>query len=359
MIMEIMKTELKNKLNMVKIAVIEVIQKTTGMSIHTFNILNIINRPFSDSIVIQIGYGKSYKKIIMKTPVHHPVNETVLKKENQALVEFNILSKLYPYFKEIKGCSVPEPILVLPDIETYVMGFVDGEMLVDKLILENYFTSRKGFERLSRELFNCGKWLKKFQECTGLYRAGPDILDDVIGRCEQQLTLIKESGNTDCPDNLKNEVLNFVRYQQSLITNSEVLVSGRHGDFGAWNIIASDDGITVIDYLGFQNEPVEVDLLKMLSNLNNDEKSLRSSRTRIMLLRKMFLDGYGDIMNYSEPVQKICEAYHRTASLESAVNDKAFRFHRLLEKRRRINDNLNWLLYDCGDKTRLLSEKII
>lgn len=347
--------KLKEKLNAVEKALQKYALKTTGNQLTSVKVLDVICRPFSDSLVLQADFTLGSRKLVMKSPIHHPVNKTVMGAENQAEVEFNILSRLYPKFLNIKGYGVPQPVLVIPEIETFVMEFVEGEMLVDRMRAVNYFASRKDFERLQQDYFNCGQWLRHFQESTGIRSDGPAKLEGIIERCDQQLTLIEKKQNNNCPRNLKSDVLMFVREQQRKLGDSDVHISGRHGDFGAWNIITGNDGITVIDYLGFKDEPIEVDLLKMMINFNNEEKALRSSKARIGRLRKVFLEGYGAIQNVSDPVLKICEAYHRAASLESVVNSKAFRFHRALEGERRFKANLNWLMYDRGEKTMLLN----
>jgi len=318
------------------------------------DILTIIRRPFSNSVILMAGFVSGSRKLIMKSVVHHPVNKAITETENQAVVEFDILTKLYPLFQDMDGCSVPEPILVLPEIETYVMEYVEGVLLENELHAANYLTSPKKFNKLQRSFFNCGRWLKRFQEGTGIHYAGPEVLDEVITRCDQQLEMIEYAKDKKCPTNLREDVMLFLRENQALVKNDEVIVSGRHGDFGPWNIIAEKHGITVIDYLGYREAPIAVDLLKMLMNFDNDEKALLTNSARIKELKQAFLEGYGTVQHISESVMIICETYHRAASLESAINNKAMRFHRSIERKRIFKSNLQWLINDRGREIKLM-----
>lgn len=349
-----LENNLEKKFNSVKKALNEYVLDKTGKQLTSLEVLRVIERPFSDSLILQAKYNGQVHKMVMKSPTHHPVNKTVMEAENQAEVEFNIMSRIYPMFRDLERCGVPQPILVLPDIETYVMGFVEGRLLVDTLPAANYFASKSSFERLREDYFNCGRWLKHFQDGTGVRKAGPEVLEGIISRCEQRLTYITEANNKQCPKNLKSDVMGFMREQQSLIEDNSILIAGRHGDFGAWNIISDLKGITVIDYLGYTEEPVLVDLLKMLINFDNEEKALRSSKARIRVLRDSFLEGYGDIYQISVPVMKICETLHRTANLSIVVNRKYFRFYQELERRQRFRANLDWLMNDRGEKSTIL-----
>jgi len=64
------------------------------------DILTIIRRPFSNSVILMAGFVSGSRKLIMKSVVHHPVNKAITETENQAVVEFDILTKLYPLFQD-------------------------------------------------------------------------------------------------------------------------------------------------------------------------------------------------------------------------------------------------------------------
>ncbi|MCK5245044.1 MAG: hypothetical protein KAJ90_07215, partial [Desulfobacterales bacterium] len=149
----------------------------------------------------------------MKTTVHHPVNRAITERENQAVVEYNILKLLYPKFETVAGCSVPRPLLVLPEIETYVMEFVEGKLLMDEFKFTRLLSAQTRFRVLKKHINHCGQWLKYFQEFTEIHTADFRALNGVIERAEHRLKLIEESGDPRCPKNLRNKVIKFLNEQ--------------------------------------------------------------------------------------------------------------------------------------------------
>jgi hypothetical protein len=341
------------KIEAVKQSLHDSLAQRYGKNNLNIEVLYQINRPFSNSAVLKVVQGDFINKYVMKSLIHHPVNQDITESENQALVEFNILRRLYPYYRNIDDCSVPEPILVLPEIETYVMGFVDGELLMDKMHAANYFSSLNGYRLLKKNYLNVGRWLKRFQEVTGYEEAGKSSLDAIIDRCDKRLKLIEDAKHRLCPRTIRSDVINYLRQQQAEIKNNNVPIAGRHGDFGEWNIITDNEKITVIDFLGFREEPVAVDFLKMLMNFENDASALRASKRRLFGLKEEFLTGYGALPDVPIQVLTICEALHRICSLEASINEKTTSAKRKYALSRRLSKNLTWLIEDRGEKTRL------
>jgi len=306
-------------------------------------VLKVIKRGFSCVVFLRAHTSGDVRKLVMKTVVHDPVNIAITKKENQAVVEFNILKFLYPKFEKVEKCSVPRPVLVDPGSETYVMEFVEGALLGDEFRSARYFSSREKFETLNEHYHNCGRWLKHFQEFTGVHEEGAEAMIGVIERCNYRLKLIEDLKDSRCPKNLRSKVMGYVQEQFEQMKGEKIYVSGRHGDFGSWNIIAGPLGVTVIDYLGYGEDPISVDLLKMLMNFEDERKYLTYNSHRIETLRKSFLEGFGPLPIVPTPVLAICEAFHRICSALACLSSKETRFHRRIERSRCLTANLGWL----------------
>jgi Ser/Thr protein kinase RdoA (MazF antagonist) len=224
---------------------------------------------------------------------------------------------------------------------------------MDKMNAANYMASLHNYNLIKINIFNAGLWLKNFQSITGIRQADLCVLKNIIERCDKRLRLIEEANHKDCPMNLRTELLRHLQALQDEISTKKVLVSGRHGDFGEWNIIARNEEITVIDFLGFKEEPVAVDVLKMLMNFENNSMALLASKNRITNLKMEFMKGYGEIPDMSPQVLIICEILHRLCTLEASVNEKTGDFKRRFELKRRFKHNLSWLMDDRGEKSRL------
>lgn len=343
-------SDITRKIEAVKIALADHLEKTENDCLKGFEIISINRRPFSTIVHLRMITPKINKQLVMKTVNHHPVNRAITDRENQAVVEYNILTDLYSKFLKVEGCSVPAPVLVIPEMETYLTEFMEGNLLIDESRYARYFSSQERFEGLNEHYYLCGRWLKHFQEFTGMHYAGSEALAGVIERIEHRLTLIEESGNQSCPKDLRVKVGEFVQSQLKQIGEENILVSGRHGDFGAWNIMAGPQGITVFDFLGYKVEPVAVDILKMLMNFEDERRYLAYSKARIDILKNSFLEGFGALPEVPAPVLAICETLHRVSSVYGCVSAKEERLHRRIERYLCLKANLEWLISDKGKR---------
>ena len=308
-----------------------------------FEVISISQRGFSTITLLRGRTSKGYVKFVSKTIVHHPVNIVITKKENQAVVEYNVLKTLHPKFEAVDGCSVPCPILVIPEIETYVMEFVEGNLLADEFRFARYFSPTKKFRTLKAHYHNCGLWLKHFQKFTGMHEEGPEALTGVMERCDYRLKLIENLNDLRWPKDLRNKVMGYLQEQFEEMKGHRIYVSGRHGDFGSWNILAGPSGVTVIDYLGYGEDPVPVDILKMLMNFEDEKKYLAYNPLRIRDLKESFLKGYGSLPSILPPALVICETFHRICSLLASLSNNGGRLHHRIERQICLKSNLKWL----------------
>jgi len=313
-------------------------------SVHTVKIelQQVLERPFSCTAFLAVTVLGTIHKLVSKTVVHHEINKSVTESENQAVVEYNILGSLYPNFIDIDRCSVPEPILLLPDIETYIMKFVDGIILSDLNKSLRYFTPKTDYSQLKEYYFLAGNWLKHFQKATGITSAGVESLDGVLDRCEQRLLLIQSSGDLRYPNNFRAKVMDFMQETKTKVSADRVLVCGRHGDFTPWNILAGSEGVTVIDFLGYKQEPLHVDLCKMLVYLEDETMSLTSSKKRADGLKEQFMAGYGEFPEQLSPVALLCEAMQRAVSMWGTICSKPRFIHHQWAANQRFASHLNW-----------------
>ena len=116
-----------------------------GERLENLEVSQTLHRPFSQVVFLKAITTKTERSLVMKTVVHHPLTKATTQSENQAVVEFNILSKVYPQFQKVENCSVPRPIVVIPEIETYVMEFVEGLELAHEFRYLRHFSSEKKF----------------------------------------------------------------------------------------------------------------------------------------------------------------------------------------------------------------------
>jgi len=176
-----------------------------------------------------------------------------------------------------------------------------------------------------------------------VHEEGAEAMTGVMERCDYRLGLIEDLHDPRCPGNLREKVIGYLYEQLSQLRGEKISVSGRHGDFGSWNILVGPHGVTVIDYLGYGEDPIAVDLLKMLTNFEDEKKYIAYDPQRIKALKKSFLKGFGPLPIVPTPVLMICEAFHRICSVLACLSSKETRFHRRIERRLCLKANLEWL----------------
>ena len=199
------------------------------------------------------------------------------------------------------------------------MEFVDGKILSEELKADRFIYPKCKFLKLKEQLYHCGRWLRHFQTITGLSKAGRGAIDSIEQRLESRLNLIQELADPRIPEWLPGETRKQFRTLIGQIGDSTLLLSGRHGDFSTFNILANEQGITVIDFLGYEKDFIAVDLLKMLVDLHDEKLSITSSNRRVNDLRESFLEGYGELPPIVLPAVVACEMMQRTVSLAKNI----------------------------------------
>jgi hypothetical protein len=288
----------------------------------------------------------------MKQIVKHPLNDFIIDEEpDQTLVEYNLLTRLYSKFVEVERCSVPRPIVALPEIDAFIMEHVEGHDLVDDLKYVHYLANRAKFRRLQGDFFDCGRWLRYFQQFTGIHRNGACALDNILVRANDRLRVIEESRDQRCPRYFRKTATDYIEKQVDQLANTDILVTGRHGDFGVWNTLTGAEGITMLDFFGYREDPLPVDIVSVLVYLGNISHNIANSTSRIQTLQDHFLAGLGPIPEMPPPLVLLCEAMRRIRSIAGVVimrtGDASLRRICLPERwarSRSLRANVNWFL---------------
>jgi tRNA A-37 threonylcarbamoyl transferase component Bud32 len=335
--------ELKDLLPMLRDSLAEWLQQEERETLRTLDVVRILRRPYSSVVFLRADTQKGSRQFVAKTIALHPENRGITDRANQAVVEYEILRALWPQFSAVERCGVPRPLAVLPEVQTYVMEYVEGRLLSDELRHARRLSSRSGFDRLCDSYYECGRWLRLFQEFTGSRRVAPDALDGILERCAVRLRAISETKDSGWPPGLSQEVTAFLAEQRAALAGEEILVAGRHGDFGPWNVLAGSSGITVIDFLGYEEEPVALDILSMLIVLENERRCLSASPRRVDTLEHRFLEGFGTLPQVQRPVYLICETLLRISNIWGCISQPVAGIRRRIENHARLKANRQWL----------------
>jgi hypothetical protein len=314
-----------------------------GETVKNVSFLNILRRSYSTVFFFTIQTDKQNHRLVAKTTAHHPENRALTQRENQAVVEFNVLQRLHPRFQGVEGCRVCKPVFVLAAIETVVVEQVDGKLLADELGNARFLSSRTAFAELKTQFDRSGRWLRRFQDFTEPQEAGVDALDGIINRCDFRLRLIEEANDPRAPAGLRKQVLSRLQLERKRLQGERIPIAGRHGDFGPWNILSAPDCITVLDFFGYAQEPAAFDPLNMVMALDRERQCVTANARRIDALKKSFIEGYGSLTNTPAGVLRICETFHRICSVQGFLTNRGGSFHKRIERSRCIKTNLEWL----------------
>jgi tRNA A-37 threonylcarbamoyl transferase component Bud32 len=328
---------------MLRDSLAEWLQQEERETLRTLDVVRILRRPYSSVVFLRADTQRGSRQLVAKTIALHPENRGITDRANQAVVEYDILRALWPQFRAVEKCAVPRPLAVLPEVQTYVMEYVEGRLLSDELRHARRLSSRLGFDRLCDSYYGCGRWLRLFQGFTGSRRVAPDALDGILDRCAVRLRAISEVRDSGWPPSLNEKVTAFLAEQRAALAGEEILVAGRHGDFGPWNVLAGSNGITVIDFLGYEEEPVALDILSMLIVLENERRCLSASPRRVNTLEHRFLEGFGTLPQVQRPVYLICETLLRISNVWGCISRPVAGIRRRIENYARLKANRQWL----------------
>ena len=320
------------------------LREYAGETLRELKTLRIYSKPFSVTTFLRAKTDRGVHRFVMKRATDHPANAVIVAGENQALVEFEALRRLYPAMEGIDGCSVPRPVTVLPEVNAFVMEFVEGHLMEEELSRAHYFSSSARYRSLQTHYLLCGRWLRHFQQITGPRNAGEEAVAGVLKRSEERLRLIEELDNRRCPRDFRRRVTDFLSEQTEQLRGEEVVVAGRHGDFGPWNVLIDRQGVTVIDFFGFREDPLPVDVLKMLLHFEVSRMHPANSPRRVAALREGFLAGFGRLPRVPTALAAICEAMHRICSVYGTLCGQQNRLARRIQLKRCLSTNLRWLL---------------
>lgn len=307
-------------------------------------------RPFSLVFFLRVENQGERLRLVAKKPLPHDDIKNIVETSNQAAVEFGILKDLYPRYCGVEGCSVPRPFLLLEEEEVLVMERAGGQDLNYACRGARFFSGGKTFSLVKEAYRNCGKWLHHLQSFTGVSYESSDALDTLGEKLRFRTRRLSGCGLPGAGVRLEMELLSVFENTLSRLKKegAKVPVSGRHGDFGGWNVLVDGTGVTVIDFLGYERDVAALDFVKFLLSTSEKEHRLLYPRRRIGELVESFIEGYGEPPKTHAEVFFLCELYYRTAAVTGLLEQKHSRIDRKIDGAAILKSHLEWLKDAAG-----------
>ena len=270
-----------------------VTKQGTETEVHV-EVERILPRAFSTVTFLKVTSPESCCRYVAKTIEYDPRNKRVLEQDNQAAVEFRRLKEFYPSFANENGIAVPKPIMALPEWNTYLMDFVEGETLADLEIASRIGYNRDKIQSLIMYYKLLGRWTAKFHQISGIHFESLKGEDLFPVRAQELFQMLDETHRQRVAVNkFRSHIMKKIEGHLSRLQNRQVPYTTIHSDFGPWNIMAGKGQITVFDFMGSQKGPWPRDVMDMDLHLEHLNYNLFASRSRVQSMRDAFWSGYG------------------------------------------------------------------
>jgi aminoglycoside phosphotransferase (APT) family kinase protein len=207
------------------------------------------------------------------------------------------------------------------------MSYVEGSLLVDELRFANHLAHLDGFRSLERGYALAGRWLSHLREVTGVTDGGSRALDGIELRYRERAEMVRRSPMGGGYAALLGHIDGLMQAWRRSLSAAAIPTSGRHGDYGPWNMIFDGRRLVVIDFLGYQRDPILVDVLKILVHLEEVRSGFAASGRRVNRLKEAFLGAAGplpsvpfELAAFVECAQRVvCWAGVETRSAQGAL----------------------------------------
>ncbi len=260
----------------------------------------------------------------------------------RARLEYETLAKLHEGLRLVEGCLVPRPVLLLEKEDALVMEYCPGRPFGQLFRGAKRYAGPASFGRLAGYVRLAGRWIRQFQGITGTETAGRQSVADTLDFCLRMLAEIGAKGSRGIPRGWPEAVSSALTRLAGEV-HDDVRTAQKHDDYGPWNMIAAPGGLAVIDFAARKRGPLCSDPLKMLVFFEDLGDNPLFSGERLKILRRDFVEGYGQTEPCPRPVAAICEAKHRISSLWHAVSGERRGLCEGVFDGRKIKRHVGWL----------------
>jgi len=252
--------------------------------------------------------------------------------------EYACLQSTYEYFKNSPMHRAVRPIAFFPEWHTIVTAESPGLVLKPVIMSYTRILSLRDIKRLQKAVFLCGRWLRDFHHCvkaeTEFELEGITLY--VSRRLEilEDLGLIRKDLGKILRKNLEEIEKGYIRFIPSVLL---------HNDFIPGNILIDGEKVCVLDFSWAGRGCHYFDITAFWLELQRLGEMPHHSRSKVSLLQKSFLEGYGEVRQ--ESVEFRCfELLQRVNALNYLWIERQKRgYPRRLSRDFEIKNQLRWL----------------
>ncbi|RMD99138.1 MAG: hypothetical protein D6814_06130 [Calditrichaeota bacterium] len=235
---------------------------------------------------------------IHKNP-DHSLNEV----REFSKTEYEVLQNLHQKFIPFKQYGVVKPIAFFPEYLVTITEEVEGDNLFVYLKKYAHFLGRREqFKLLKHYCYISGGWLRAFEKVT-LTNQRRRL--DQLGLLDEAKRNLRRWDRIGIDQNLKARVWAFIHQQIEKYGAEELQISGQHGDFIPFNVIAKPNRVTVLDFPYFDHGTVYHDLARFCTVLLTMSKNPFYPPARKKELVKSIIEGYAEEGDFNARVFRL------------------------------------------------------
>ncbi len=224
------------------------------------------------------------------------ISERILKKAEKHLAriktEFEVARELSEKFADSRNIHVVQPLALFPDKATVVTWESPGEPL-STLIEQKarLWPAQEAIEEIEQYMRLSGEALARMQALTASDELfDPAALRDYVDIRLQRLVKLRSAR---FPETMRTQVLATFDRLIPEIPREHLRICGKHGDFGAFNILAGNGEITLTDFTMYSPGSPYIDLSYFIHRLQGFLHKPTFRPEVISRFEQAFIDGYG------------------------------------------------------------------
>lgn len=274
-------------------------------------------RLHSEVQLLEVNTSRATYRMIAKRSNRATVIGDQRLDEGLALHEFHALREAEQAVAALAHAGVPRAYWAGPGDDWCLMEYVSGAELDRQLAGARRFARLKHQAAAELQFERLGEWLRVYQSAT---RRNVDFsqIHGTLDELQLRLDLLAHQQQHTSPEWMA-KVTHRLRWLEREIVEP-IEGCSCHGDFGPWNVIVSDDRLTVLDFSCQRDDSVWIDVLNVLTYLQSQLASVTLDRRRLLRLQDAFLVGYRRRLDEQDPVYQLSLISRQLCRLQDAVS---------------------------------------
>ena len=232
--------------------------------------------------------------------------------------DFEVTSRVFEAFKGLPDLRVVEPLACYDDLLGVVTREAPGQPLEG--VIAKHAAWPAGPERLAAletALSRVGRWIATFQHRAPGAEPSPMDLGEIREYIDARLRKLTALPRASFSEGDRQSVLGYFDRRAREIPGSELIDVPVHGDITPSNIMATADGVTVLDFGMTARGSKYLDIARLYSQLEFYTAKPQYRPQVMARLQHAALSGFDPALRADNPLFEICVVQHVVCHLLS------------------------------------------